>query len=355
MNLRVVRPLLLLLFFTTQMHVQKAIDPDNLNQNTALEATQKTKENYFLKDSKEIAEKKRTARAILDVIKVNFIDRGLPIEIVIIENNFPPPPMPVIPGRPELSPMMSENYFDLVGFIFDAWQSEKVENLALVTIVKKKLMGGPLHEARTPSLYFVDSFGLPMFLNTILIPMLPKTFEEAFLAKVLKFFIYVDSKELNVALQESDLLNPHSGVQFRAFLDIIHAPGNGTVSHVTLSRFKTCNSSDFLTINTFNISTGAWEKKLEYYDKYNDWNGCPMVVCATDLADRFSKEYDDVEYAHTKQLVRVIGEVYNFTPVFSQSKSDAHLFIYRSYRWLQSEFVLNNVVLSNTIFLQQES
>jgi hypothetical protein len=245
---------------------------------------------------------------------------------------------------------LPKQQLDLIDLILDALYKE---NLVSLKIVKRKYIHGPLTAS---SLIFVDKSIFPRMIHGGLITVQENQYGIS-VANKFKFLIYVDTDDIsvNMTLEEKDMRNWEMAHYLEAiferrnrlktFIDIIHAPGNGTVSLVTPTRFKTCNSSDFHTINTFNISTGEWKKKLEHYDKFSDWNGCPMTFSTSEpQGEEFLKEYDNVEYSHIKKLAHVLGEVFNFTLVLRGNDNNSYIYMYK----------MNNILKSKSVFLKMK-
>ena len=146
--------------------------------------------------------------------------------------------------------------------------------------------------------------------------------------KPLKFFVYIDScslryfkDNLNHYIRAQKLTYTSGQLSIFEFLLI----NDGNFVYVATIEWFTetaCNRPQLIVLNSFNKGTQKWNKKLENYEKFNDYHECelamglkyPGKICFGSFVNS-SKTGEKFHVTGLKpNLFRVISKKFNFNP-----------------------------------------
>ncbi|KAL7012938.1 hypothetical protein ACKWTF_015111 [Chironomus riparius] len=170
-------------------------------------------------------------------------------------------------------------------------------------------------------------------------------------AKSSKFLIYIESCDLDLMQNNIEQLIKNKRITFRRgsieqfeFL-LINDGDNLQLASIEWFTESACNQPQLIIINTFNKTAKKWSKKLENYEKFQNFHGCNLTLWIA--PDNEESLFESVIVDKNNRISEVIGVIpkvfmdisqkYNFMPKFLNFESDEAEVCFSIFR-LCSEF-----------------
>jgi hypothetical protein len=233
-------------------------------------------------------ELKSIATGLIEILKVFFINKMIHFEILIIGD---------APKR----------QLDIVNFI---WQQMN-GNIFQYRVRNVKLSYHYL--INRSALIFVEAKQADSFILTSYL--MNKWHTD------MKFFIYNDGGKLPRALIEDSLKNKSR--PFEKLISVIQQ--SKTLNILAPYWFRTCDSSSYRVVNSFNLKSLQWRNQLQVTNNFDNWQQCPLITYPFHETVLDRKGFDYLE-----KIMHVVGKVHNFTPMFVHNASNEHFVLFKT-------------------------